>query len=1846
MNPADRAPVRPSSSRGVALLMVITALVTLLIVAVPFAISMRKGQERTTSELARNRALFEAELLVEAMKHAMSSTHPAQEQVRWDQGERDVASDPWVDGGEEIALGDDFRRQVEQLWSQAIDKDAVLAGRLQGLKSRGLGPMNDDQGSIWTGVVDDANGRVNVNGCSPFLLANLLGLAILTEDVDASSPDIPVTWVTQSKMPSLTGFPRDGGFIRIGRETIRYQSFDGDSFRGCERGALPETPLGDNGQGEEHPKNTPVIDYTAYKLATHLIAARPGSLTPFRTMEDLRSVAGWGAGGALPRPRLDELAAFTTLWSRRETGEGWLAPQIITNEVPDTQESNSAEEVSLQDLSNDTGTTAYFNPGTIVRVTDGRQTAYQSVANIGDASGSQIDRIVTLAGPVGAGIAVPDGTGLQFKGGESTLAAYAPYPININTAPVEVIYACIANLHLRLADSAEKVVVPELAASLARRIVEERVGELQVDDVTGVRSKGPFRGVEDWGQWLRRLEEETVITLDQRAALYYNGINPHSALLAFGTAPWCYRTLDVYHFESRVAINNRGGEQVATATVREVAEIGSDTRSSWILDSQADFELRLTQGSGAKWTATYPRGVNFRSPATAHIQPALRGPKAVLFGAYPSTERSSDGERGEVRLEPARIRMPGNTIRAVANHFDSSLFTEGWRTDYGGPFTERVRGSMRGNGDTYGQPFTLSFWWKSYSDANWTAFDCGMEKFQNRYAIFVTEGLEGPELVFRVCAATRVGRGAEIYVPLERINYRPGIWYHIQVSCRGEDPTMMELLIDGVSVGRRRTFTTLKASLSEDADEVVVESTDGFSPSGALLIGDEVVEYETLNQESFRDCLRGARGTNDLDKLEGQGRAWPSGTAVRQLGYSAALLTDVMQGGSSLASDLGQWRAVWISNRDDTTTYTPSSGGGTSGGAQTSTIYEFQGVAGDTRTFSAVIQPLWTSDPNDPEAREEGAAAFGESGIALMGCYALDEGAHGQTSDDGYILGGWEFVYYTRGAGSDDVINIERDTSFTREGWTETENMFLASWGQKTETTTTSGGGGGGGGGGTTTTVTTTLTLNSFLIPISIAGTNTGGGDDYLDPTNPDHLNILARHGKSWDGNDNSFDIGRDEGDNEALCVIGLPKDDDGGNRIGCEAFRYGSIWRGGGGDQHFVACDDFIDTIGSLFYERAWTPMAGRMITVYSDPETAAPEGTEDSRSGDDDVPPPGEDAIPPESDPETDTSGAGDSEAWDEGVLSDEVVQAARDAQEDAPDEPDQRPFSDVDYGWPAWGAANGRVKGVFRGVRNSQNRAHKNFSTGDRQAWILPCFRVDEGEADDERNDSSDYRTGRARIHEGGRPVGRNDRVTLTDGKPEGARYYELMLRWADPYSRWVAPDSFPDARIGAVDTQGLASFREDPRGHARMLCFPCGELPDDLPLDMEFGRSVVSSSDTVTAFLDELNIFRHEWRATPRLFLIDDQGVSDSAQEIRFTLYPAPQGTSLEGIPGFHSSCGVVSIDGELIVYQGVRNELEGEWVLEQCIRGVLGTEPKAHGRGGYGRFVTDLPVAVLEGNLTVDGYSLQVMPLDSSWPREGLVRVVSDGQVELIHYTRRSDEQLIVPESLDVEEGSRGRGILRGRFGTDATDHDGGDLVFFQPFRYWDRYTPRRTEDNQGFSGLHDHPETSYLEVGKRVGTGYWHRLAWKEDLQGSQGGTDTRRRRRGGGADSAGYLDVVVLARFSPRVPWDSDRIIDLRSQEEFSTYRPAIEGRPLDAIYVFDAPEAANSLGVESDLAEFRIYFVYRAGAFTPQDLPGSGGGVEDLVYENAWKETPWVKEVSVEYTSRTTTLSRSLLR
>ena len=226
----------------------------------------------------------------------------------------------------------------------------------------------------------------------------------------------------------------------------------------------------------------------------------------------------------------------------------------------------------------------------------------------------------------------------------------------------------------------------------------------------------------------------------------------------------------------------------------------------------------------------------------------------------------------------------------------------------------------------------------------------------------------------------------------------------------------------------------------------------------------------------------------------------------------------------------------------------------------------------------------------------------------------------------------------------------------------------------------------------------------------------------------------------------------------------------------------------------------------------------------------------------------------------------------------------------------------------------------------------------------------------------------------------------------------------------------------------------------------------------------------------------------------------------------------------------------------------------------------------------------------------------------------------------------------MPESLDIESDERGRGLFRGRFGTERIAHETGSIVFFQPFRYWDRYLPRRTEDDQSFAGVHDHPESSYLELGTSARDAWWDSVRWEETYDDRAQG-DRRQH-----TATHPFLDIVVVGRMSPLVDWDSENVVDLRSGSAQMTRNAPMTANSL---YVFDDPEGVNRLRFESNSAEFRIYFVYRPNAYVGVDMPRtSGSGISGLDFEplqNAWKMTPWLRNFSVRYINRTKALTNS---
>ena len=1936
----------PSGEQGVAFLLVVTILTAMVLVALPFAMSMRQGEERTHAVAAQDMASYQARQLADLVKLHLQGTLVRNEQARWSAGTagaRSASEDPSVDSLEEITPDGRFRKNIVRLISEGWSQDPGRAGRSAFLSDRGLDPTRDDRGSIWSVQIEDAQARVHVEGASPFLLGNLFGAALLAEDIDAGNGDISVMHVSAGHAGMPGGFAPDGGIIRIGREVIKYESFDGEVFRNCERGALRQSPLGDNGSAGEHAVGTPVVDYVAYKLATHVISRHPRRLTKFRTLEDLRDIASWGPDGALTADRLEALLPYLTVWGRRETGSGWLAEQLVTNALPDGSAEDGPDFVRVRDRSNPTGSTSYLNPGTIVRLTDGVQTIYNVVANLGDQEGKSLRTVqATLAGRLDAW-----NEDIKFDGGRASVSAWAPHPININTASREVLFAVMANVHMVRAKTEDNIVTPKLAWELAGRIVRERRGDIVLDAETGLRKSGPFRHAEDYGRWLGNLINAGLLKRAHRAALYLNAVNPNSSRLNFGTTCWCYRTLDVYHIEARVSVNDRAGQQIAEDAVRQVVQIGPGSDSTWTVHSQHEFEERLSMGSGAKWTTTFPYSVVWRDKYSSHVQPGLRGRKGYEQDIYPDDERDIDENLGDVRLEPCRINLPG---AQYIDHFDTTYFADGWYTGFEGPYRQKTAGSiMRRNGARPG-PFSMSFWWRPFSDANWTAFDCGMERFENRYAVFVTDGDSGQELVFRMCASPLEPKGAEIYVPLRRLDYKQGDWYHIEVACRAEDPSTMRMLIDGVDLGIRRGMTFLTADIAPDVEEIEVESTAQFPERGAIRIGTEVIEYDERTEQGFRACTRGARGT-----VAGE---WTTGTAVHMQGYALPLTVDIMTGKGRIETKLHKWEAVQVIGGEDQVSWTPP---------DSNYSLTLQGVGPDTNEITLEARPMYNEGGNREGDLPDLCDSFQTEGFALLGCRPLPAGGSqgpqgaddfepepppadggpfappggvdpgqrdpsdpddggddgGGTTDGGggdtggddgggggggseIKLAGWEVVHYTREEGSEQFqITRYQQTAFQGEA----DPYFLI-----------------------TSIPTVGVQYPAYLVPISVhIGSNSSGDatNEYLNPADASHRDVLKRYYPeeehtaylflAADEPEGGYEIVRYNSIDREKPTSGLyfirdhaignltghffrqrtdppdppvPADDDGGGDDGTDdatepppptddgggttddgsiPLPPGGLPPGtrdpgeddgsgddggddGGGGDGTGGGDDGGDGGGDDGSDDGSPPSSGGgdpgedpevgggydedgepsddLPQEGSEPgdEGEVPEPENEETGGRENDTVPSNDPPPDPVEPPADSTGGGGDE-YDPGGAGPDPVPTAEDAPGQTevawPDETreDLEPNGDLWWREPA-GPNTARLISGFRGVLGTWDRVHSGGGEI-RDTRAQPCFRI--------------LRDPRGVI---GERAGLFDRITVhTAVEDSNNERFEAAVRWAHAGTGWMALEESPDARVRAAE-RGADIRREDWRGYPRLLKFPCGEPAEELPNEFEIGRSTISDSDTVTAFLDELHIWRHRLSQPVRVANDDNVTATDETILIAAGIRPA----SLSDFDGATRDCGVILIDGEAIIYRGAGIGSSGFMELSNCARGQFGTRASPHARGAPAWFVPDSYVAYLQGGLATEAANVPVS-MSGNWPSEGLVRVLSgeSGEsAELIHFTRRTADSLLMPQSLDAADEDRGQGLFRGRFGTTPLSHDDQAVVIFQPSRYWDRYTPR-AQSADDFEGVHAHPDSAYLELGKQVRDAWWHGFTWDENLTGAQE-TAQGSREDSGGSES-GLLDLLVVGRFNEGVPWDSEKIVDLRKDGSGGFGQTQDMGKlARDHLFVFDDPGddvyaramTGNTLGLETHMAEFRVYFRYKPNAWVSNDVREEG--VQDADDERVlpvwWKRTPWFQgiEVTLDHATR----------
>ncbi|MCE9582932.1 MAG: hypothetical protein K8T20_10590 [Planctomycetes bacterium] len=526
-------------------------------------------------------------------------------------------------------------------------------------------------------------------------------------------------------------------------------------------------------------------------------------------------------------PWTQDMRDYLTEWNGRSAA--FAGPQTIRGIVPAVAK-NGDPALTLQI---DDGNA--FAEGAKVRVTWAGAPEY-----------GYVDSVNTLGSDI---------TVVGIKDSDSMIGAVVEievrHPININTAPSVVIASCLEGLALRGKETEDPVTKDEATAVAAAMI------------------KKKFATYEDFSKLLGELMSAGTITPNDVTAILLNFSNPNSRRLAgTGTLPFTL-TSDNYVTVIAQGIQDLPSHTVsALADLREVVEMAPSGTLRWRVKSQYDFErmLRLPLG---RFVVTWPACI-------ANMEP-------------PSTDRSV------AAWVTTRLGRDERAAWKVFNHFDNTI--AGISTAKGA-YQQRANQILTiANGNVDIEAGAAELWVKT-SSTNFTIFDAGTEEWSNR--LFFSYGFDSVQaanvLKFVVKDSSLEHTYAEV---VHKITLTPDTWYHLGAFWKGTKFGHAMITVDGLPVGSYGVWTETGQSrhteLAAAIDDVVTTittttSVTGFPATGAIEIGQEVIEYTGASGTSFTGCLRGARNTSPNPGANPRpGYAHQAGSGITVLGYTSKL---------------------------------------------------------------------------------------------------------------------------------------------------------------------------------------------------------------------------------------------------------------------------------------------------------------------------------------------------------------------------------------------------------------------------------------------------------------------------------------------------------------------------------------------------------------------------------------------------------------------------------------------------------------------------------------------------------------------------------------------------------------------------------------------------------------------------------------------------------------------------------------------------------------------------------------------------------------------------------------------
>jgi hypothetical protein len=831
---------------GVAIVMVIAILAGLMALAAPFVFSMMLQGRSARSDLHALRARQGAEA---AVSHAMAQAYNTLPR-------RPVDDDTFTP---EVTTLQDLKVQMD--FSQAptsFDKLNV--------------DVSNPDGTLWSAHIEDEQGKVNVNSAPPALIGNLLGSAILSEGVHKGDNMLVVDDAHSfSVAGDGTGV---GGVVGIEGELLRFKDIQGTSI------LLIDAPQTGHGKGAL------VYDGRGRKISDYRI--RPDAGVPYHPYASTYEIKCAGAITPDDFARIERSITAQSGIDGPLWGHG-VAPDASAAAVnplgaQNVQNGQPAQQNRLPPVVNDG-----MIPDKIFRiVTNGKVTGFGRVPYNG--WGQARNGLLTFAQRLGPALNDPNGA----VDGNNVVSQIEPemrHPININTASLEVIQAVLTGL------------CPINASDAVSRSTAMRLAEFLT------KNKSSYQTKEEVRKAFEDACKHGIITGPERDACIINATEPDSPKLRTATVPFCFHSFGSFTIEGTGIENSDNGVQFARNTIRQLVSLPTPQPGRFRIQGQQGFQDLMDKGQTQ-------RMVTFPLPVAKY-----------RFSQNAPDYTPLDPIAGNIRLDVAyNTPIPTNTLLLYDPCNDAS--DPGFRQD-GYDMNKRQPWKLQPNpgvGQNPGGgavqlatlPREVELWYRPLGNGQCVFYEEGLEEERNRLTFSYEPRGQVPGLCISVYDAGLECKDSpsSSFQHLKRrpmqyvypVTFDAGDWYHIAGSWKSGQPQGFEIRVDAQPMPNPRDNngeqdikpgTRLNKDLSlDEVMDIELENMDNadFPKSGAIKIGEEIIEYQKRTGKGLNTLFRGAR-MSAISKHS-------SGEWVVPYGYSNTLAQTLRVGGGTLVEDM------------------------------------------------------------------------------------------------------------------------------------------------------------------------------------------------------------------------------------------------------------------------------------------------------------------------------------------------------------------------------------------------------------------------------------------------------------------------------------------------------------------------------------------------------------------------------------------------------------------------------------------------------------------------------------------------------------------------------------------------------------------------------------------------------------------------------------------------------------------------------------------------------------------------------------------------------------------------------